>query len=413
MFLMLWNYFRGYVMIIISGFSVERFLNLVAHKGTYIWDVHPEGTGIAMKVSISGFFQLRDAARKTKCRIKIVEKRGLPFLFSKFKKRKILAAGALFFIAGLYLLSSFIWTVEVQGVSRLPEETVLQACAKEGLSPGKYKKNIDTKKLSDMLIANFEDISWVSVTVQGTNATIHIVETIPQPEMIDRTTPCNVIASKNGIIESIATSAGIPQVRQKDVVEQGDVLVSGEVPVMDGDLQVGTQYVHATSAVTARVWYTVQKALPLSYTERVYTGETKKNTALLLTDKTIDLWKPQTKEGLAEIQVDSETFASIGDYVLPFGIKKETYRYYTEEEKTRTEEDAKQLLTQELEKEVLTITNGVQPIESNITWTVVDDSVQGTAVACALERIDAQAPMQGGEEVVENGKSGDRDDGGE
>ena len=39
MFLSVWNYLRGYVTIELSGFSVERFMNLASHKGIYLWDI--------------------------------------------------------------------------------------------------------------------------------------------------------------------------------------------------------------------------------------------------------------------------------------------------------------------------------------------------------------------------------------
>ena len=51
MFLTIWNYLRGYVVIEVSGFSVERFINLAAHKGVYIWDVNRVGGKTLMKVS--------------------------------------------------------------------------------------------------------------------------------------------------------------------------------------------------------------------------------------------------------------------------------------------------------------------------------------------------------------------------
>ena len=42
MFLALWNYLRGYVIIYVTGFSVERFINLAVNRGIFIWDIIPE-----------------------------------------------------------------------------------------------------------------------------------------------------------------------------------------------------------------------------------------------------------------------------------------------------------------------------------------------------------------------------------
>jgi len=82
MFLSVWNYLRGYVTIEVSGFSVERFMNLASHKGIYLWDIKKYKSKIQMKVSIKGFKLLKSCAKKTKCKIVIVEKKGCPFFYS-------------------------------------------------------------------------------------------------------------------------------------------------------------------------------------------------------------------------------------------------------------------------------------------------------------------------------------------
>ena len=39
MFLALWYYLHGYVMITVSGFSVERFVNMATFRGIYLWNI--------------------------------------------------------------------------------------------------------------------------------------------------------------------------------------------------------------------------------------------------------------------------------------------------------------------------------------------------------------------------------------
>lgn len=45
MFLALWNYICGYVIIYVTGFSVERMLNMAINKGVFIWDIQYDKTG--------------------------------------------------------------------------------------------------------------------------------------------------------------------------------------------------------------------------------------------------------------------------------------------------------------------------------------------------------------------------------
>ena len=90
MFLALWYYLHGYVMITVSGFSVERFVNMATFRGIYLWNIQPKGSCVQMNVSTKGYFLLEECAEKTGCQYNIICRCGLPALLKKYKKRKIL-----------------------------------------------------------------------------------------------------------------------------------------------------------------------------------------------------------------------------------------------------------------------------------------------------------------------------------
>ena len=125
MMLNTWQFTKGYVRIQVTGFGLERFLNMVAFRGIYMWDVTRTAQGAELNVSIKGFRMLRGCARKTKCRTKILQKSGVPFILHRYRKRKLLMGGLAFFIAGLFTLSSFIWHIELVGNQSIAHETLL------------------------------------------------------------------------------------------------------------------------------------------------------------------------------------------------------------------------------------------------------------------------------------------------
>ena len=55
MFWWLWNYLRGYVIIKVTGFSAERFINLAVLKGLRIWDIKYDAKGRIMKADTKDF----------------------------------------------------------------------------------------------------------------------------------------------------------------------------------------------------------------------------------------------------------------------------------------------------------------------------------------------------------------------
>lgn len=401
MLLRLWNYLRGYVMIQVSGFSVERFLSMAAYRGVYLWNICHGGSGLNCCVGRRDLEKLAPFAEKTGCTVTIAEQRGVPFLFERYQKRKILGAGVLVFVAMLYVLSSFVWTMEVTGNDRLKTADILAACDAEGLAPGVWKRTVDTREVGEHLLLRFSDISWVAVTIQGTHAKINVVETILKPEIVDRVTPTDLVAGKAGVIVSMAASAGTPMAKAGDVVEAGQLLVSSEVRLMVMEEEVGREYVHAAGEVTARVWYHLEDSLPLNYTEKNYTGEQKTHKSLILGDTVVDFLRPDVDASAWDWEILTETPLKIGDYHFPVALRSELARAYVLEEKSRTEEEARQILSAQLKTELEAELPDAAVLEDEeITFVREGDRLIAQATYTVLERIEQEkTPIIGSDEV--------------
>ena len=199
--LRLWNYLRGYVIIIVDGFFTEKFINICAHRNILLWDVKVQSDRtFTMRMSIKGFRLIRPIARKAKCRVRVLRKTGIPFILNRYRRRKAFFAGALIFIALIYVLSSFIWNVEITGNKRLETAQLEEILANNGIKTGILKYGIDTDNAVSNIMLHMEDISWISITVHGTKAKVQIRERIPVPEIIPMDEPCDIVATKDGMI---------------------------------------------------------------------------------------------------------------------------------------------------------------------------------------------------------------------
>jgi len=276
----LWNFLRGYVIIRVTGFSVERFVNLAAHRGVVFLstkrNASDDGDFAEMQVSLRNFWQLKMPARKTRCKIKIIKRVGMPFFIRRYRKRKLLAAGVLFFVAALFTLSSFIWQVNIEGHERLNPHEITVFLQEIGLGHGSSKRNIDVRWLERQLLAEFGYINWVNIEVRGTVATVRITETLPGQEIYDYSAPTNIVARKDALIIEVAVTSGTPKVRPGDVVSEGDVLVSGMLEVATPDQVFRTEYVRAEAEITAKIVYSMEVFVPLQYVERNLSGNTRR-----------------------------------------------------------------------------------------------------------------------------------------
>lgn len=362
-------------------------MNLAAYRGVYLWEVNQRGTGMTMKAAGGSWEILQECAEKTGCKLELLGEGGLPAFFRRFRKRQVWTAGLLFFAAGLYFLSSFVWMVEVEGNERLTKAELLSFCEKEGLRPGAWKRKLDTEALTAALLEEFSDISWVSVGIHGTDAAIRLAETIPQTEPVDLETPCDVVANTDGVILQITAERGTPLVAAGDVVEQGDVLISAELLIgLEGEEQ-HTEYTAAEGSVTARLWKRLSEEVPLQYEEKRYLGIEKENHSLILGEQELDFLHP-AMETRWEKSLLSEKPLALGDFTLPLKWKREVWKAYELCPKERTEAEAKKLLEEKLRKKAENLLSVFGKIEEiNIQYESYADHVQGEATVTMTERI--------------------------
>ena len=397
----LWNYLRGYVMINISGFSAERFLSLAATRGILLWDVIPYKNGFIAKVKLRDFKKLRPCGQKTGCRYRIYHKKGFPFLCFRYRKRKVLEIGLILFVISLYFFSSFLWSVEIHGTKRLSGEEILLYCSELGLKPGGWKRNINTTEITDNMVAHFQEIGWAAITIEGTKAVVEVSETIPQPKLIDRQTPSNITATKEGIIDQVSVITGTALVKPGDVVQPGDVLVSGELILRDGTEEIGRDMARAQAELKARTQYKVEESVIFQQKQRLPTGKTVNEFTLHVGN-----WKKsfcfEKKDARFE-QKSTKTYTfSFGDYVFPFMLQKNIYEEILYDKKTVTEDEAKKQLEEMLEEKMEQLQQEEIEIDT-VTKNFIrsESGLKLQADITAIEEIGKEGPMTVKEEMID------------
>ncbi|MDI3481143.1 MAG: hypothetical protein PWQ97_798 [Tepidanaerobacteraceae bacterium] len=279
----LWNYFRGYAIIKITGENAERLLNQAALKGIYLWDIKRiDDKTLTAGVDARCFFKLSRLARKTGCHLSILRRKGIFFMINMLRRRRALVAGALLFIASIYFLSSFIWSIDV--VSQDPEikKAVEDDLRRWGLKEGTFKYGLDKKQYMDKILQQHKEIAWGEIKIKGSKLVVELVKKKLPPEL-EENSPCDIIASKDGIIEEIIPFKGEALVKPGDTVCAGDVLITGRIVTKsDQKSELGQQdasdvlLVHARGIVKAKTWYQKAVSVPLVMEEKLPTGRVKK-----------------------------------------------------------------------------------------------------------------------------------------
>lgn len=214
-------YILGYVNISVEGFFLERFINMCISKKVLLWNLkRKKSSFLYANLGMKDFKKIKEIARITKCKVKIERKRGLPFLFNKYKKRKIFFIALLIVILVTFGISNFVWNIEVTGLNTIDEKEILENLNSDGLKIGTLKAKVNTKEIINNLRLQRNDIAWVGIHLKGTNAVVEIVEADKKPEIVNENEYCNIVSDKEGVITKINVQNGTALVKKGDIVKK-------------------------------------------------------------------------------------------------------------------------------------------------------------------------------------------------
>jgi similar to stage IV sporulation protein len=346
----LWNYIRGYVIIIVKGRSIERFINICARRQILLWDImRRDSSSAVMKASLKGFAMMRVAARKSGCRVHITKRCGLPFFFGHFRKRKGFKAGLIIFAIMMFLLTSMIWDIEIEGCGADIAGKIEEALASGHIRKGMFKFGLNPNAIARNVLMSVDGIAWAGVQIKGVKLTVTIRPSVPRPVMRGDEA-CNVVAERDGIVTSIEVLAGSAKVKEGDTVRKGQVLVSGRIESKTPEF--GAKDIHALGRVIARTWYDIRIPIVDEYTRRERTGKTLEKKYIRLLNWKLKLPGGRNKFEIYDTDSHDKTIAGPFNIRLPIGVTVETIYEVNETVVRLSPEEAKAMAIEKARRDL-------------------------------------------------------------
>lgn len=329
-----------------------------------------------MYVMIRGFKKLKPVIRKTGTKVIIIGRFGLPFFFHKYKKRKIFFAGAIGSVCFIYLMSLFIWDIEVTGNISYSDETLIAYLQEKEIHHGMLKKNLDCIKIVKEIRKNYNDIVWVSASIQGTRLLVQIKEneTLEQEMMLnDRDDDelligSNIVSKEECVIKEIITRKGIPLVAEGTKVNKGDVLVTGIVEVLNDNKEViGYQIETAQADIRGELYYYYENKKMNYYEEKKYLEQKKEELFFRIKDMLIWIGGKKNRFEKSE-SILTEKQICIGDsFKLPIWYGHKITKPYNAKKKRYTENELQKILSKDFNKYCEELSKkGVEIIENSV-----------------------------------------------
>jgi len=340
---------KGYVVCSIIGKHIELFINMAVNQKLEFWDFQVlKNDQAVFSISLSDFFKLRPILKKTYTRIHVQQKVGLPFVFVRLGRRKGIATGIIFFFIILYLLSSMVWTINIEGNKVIKDAEIFQAMRELGIHRGMFKYQLPNYNvLQEQLEARLPQASWIGVKVSGTHLQLTVSEKVI-PSKTKSLGPQHIVSNRNAVIIKILAEKGIPVVQVNDRVKKGDILISGLLGSSEEQ-----QAVTAIGEVRGLVWYQSNITIPLTQQWEEYTGELIEREYLSIGKRMIKIKGEKIVPFKKYQSIYSQKVAKLKNYQVPLTFIHEKVLEYKEHTKKLTEKEAVDLAIEQAKKDLL------------------------------------------------------------
>ena len=319
----------GMLVIRIHGAELERFLNLCARE--HIALRRPERIEIdemQAMISLRDFYRLAQTKKRTRCRVHIIKRRGLPFVFQKLRRRYALWAGLLLMCLVCYELSTRIWLIRTNMEPEVDASAVMQELEQLGIGIGTKSADIDPRAVRLHMMTELDELKYFSVNISGNTMEIQAAAVTDPPEKETDSGTHSVVASRDGIVEKMSVHRGTEQCSIGDAVLQGQVLVDALVE-KQGQLDT-TRLVDANAEIWASTRYYVTRKMALEAGKKIKTGQEKRRYTICFGKTRINLFfSSSITQGNCDRIITTEEIRLNDHLVLPVSLCCETTIPYT------------------------------------------------------------------------------------
>ncbi len=367
----LMRFLLGYLKINIWGKFPERFLNVLAGKGIKIWSTCRRGENIELCILAKDYKKVPKLRRKCPVKVRTKQKRGMPFIFRKYRRRSGLAVGLAIYVAALVMMPKIVWGVNVSGNTNITDEQLQTALRDVGIYSGASIKDIDAPNMRLNLCLLLPEISWAAVNVEGCFVNVEIREA-EELALADKR-PCNLVADCDGVVKGVFVRAGLSTVKVGDGVRKGDMLVSGTEQYSSGV----TKFRHSEGEIIAQVEKQITVKVPLNQIKTTYTGKVATRRVLTAFDCDIPLY-------IGEVRYDYRlervtTPIKIQNTRLPFVLTEGRFYERVQTPYLLSQKEAQKKALTELEKIQQSQLKGFSIIERNLQYKPTEKELELTA----------------------------------
>lgn len=258
----------GRVTIEIKLINPDRILNIFWSRNINIYKINKKNiSSIRMDIDYINYDEVCEVIKALGGKVNIIKRRGVIFYLKNISKKLSLVVGLMTFLVVIFLLSNYIWAIDINVKQNISPFEIRQHLKEIGIRPGIAKKDIVVEDIEKKLENVNSEILWLRARIEGSTLNITIEEKInPPTELVGEYG--NLVASEDGEVVKVYTYGGRSVVKQGQMVKKGDILIEG----IDG--KQGQEYIiKPNGIVIANTFHEKEMQLKLTGTKLERSGE--------------------------------------------------------------------------------------------------------------------------------------------
>lgn len=374
------------IVISITGINTLRFINLLKQNNIRLFNIKRMSDTTECVMFAKDFKKIKSFAKITGVRVRISKKNGPGFFIFNNRNRYFLVAGLIIFIIIILWSIQKIVKIEIRGNEYYASTEIYEFLTENNIDYGSAVKNISCKDIEKLMLNRFDLLTFVSVHINGNTLIITVKENKTVKQEKEDETPCNLVATEDGVVVSIITRAGVPLVKAGDEVKREDVLVYSKI---DYNKIMGENYGYETVCSDADILIRVNKEykdiVNRKYEKRVYTGRIQKVKGI----KINNLYLTISKEKCKFKKYDTETTYSDDRYgfkKVPVTYFYTTYREYELVESEYTDEELQNILEKKIDNYIEKLKeNSIQTESKSVNIRLYSESAVAEGTITTVE----------------------------
>ena len=262
---------------------------------------------------------------------------GLFGAIKRFPHKIALTLGIIISAITVLYSSSLVWDIRVEGNEGLTDVQVISELEKCGFSIGESWASLNCGEVELRVLAQSEDIGWISINRRGTVAYVTVIEKEKNklPEKPDEAKYGNIVADRDCVIEEITVKRGQAMVKEGETVKKGDILILGALPA-----EAGGGLCRAEGTVIGRSTEVISIEVGREYERKRESDVICESVTLNIFGRKINIYKNYGNlPDVCVIIEEISTVSLLGRYKLPITLERCNLKVYETEHLLYSDEE--------------------------------------------------------------------------